>query len=50
MDQGKIVEDGSSADLLARGTLYHRMYTRQFGAVRRPTRSIIDRAPRVFGA
>ncbi|MGN6757913.1 MAG: ABC transporter ATP-binding protein [Thermomicrobiales bacterium] len=30
LDQGQIVEQGRHADLLARGGLYHRLYTRNF--------------------
>jgi len=30
LDRGRIVEEGTHAELLARGGLYHRLYTRKF--------------------
>jgi len=30
LDRGRIVEEGTHTELLARGGLYHRLYTRRF--------------------
>ena len=30
LDRGRIVEEGTHTELLARGGLYHRLYTRKF--------------------